>query len=124
VAATRDALAARGEPAAQQLAARLGEALAAYEAVVRYMVEHRGEANAVFAGSVPYLMLAGHLAAGWQLARSWLATQQPGVDAAFGAAKRATAEFFGAHLLTRAGALRDAVLLGADSVMALPADAF
>ncbi len=124
VAATRDALAARSEPAAQQIAARLGDALAAYEAVVRYMVEHRGEPNAAFAGSVPYLMLAGHLAAGWQLARSWLATQQPGVDAAFGAAKRATAEFFATHLLPRAGALRDEVLWGADSVMALAADAF
>ncbi|OIQ87940.1 acyl-CoA dehydrogenase [mine drainage metagenome] len=124
VAATRDALAARSEPAAQHIAARLGEGLAAYEAVVRYMVEHRGEPNAAFAGSVPYLMLAGHLAAGWQLARGWLATQQPGVDAAFGAAKRATAEFFAAHLLPRAGALRDEVLYGADSVMALPADAF
>ena len=31
--------------------------------------------NAVFAGSVPYLMLAGNLVAGWQLARALLVAE-------------------------------------------------
>lgn len=32
----------------------------------------KAQPNAVFAGSVPYLMLAGNVVAGWQLARSLL----------------------------------------------------
>jgi hypothetical protein len=32
--------------------------------------------NAVFAGSVPYLMLAGNLVAGWQLARALLVAEE------------------------------------------------
>ncbi len=126
VTATRDALAARAEPGAQALAARLGDALRAYQDVVGFVAGHaRSAPNAAYAGSVPYLMLAGYLAAGWQLARGWLATQQLGADdAGFAQAKRTTAEFFGAHLLPRCGALRDAVLFGADSVMALPAETF
>ena len=35
----------------------------------------KAQPNAVFAGSVPYLMLAGNLVAGWQLARSLLVAQ-------------------------------------------------
>jgi hypothetical protein len=31
--------------------------------------------NAVFAGSVPYLMLAGNLMAGWQMARALMAAE-------------------------------------------------
>jgi hypothetical protein len=81
--------------------------------------------NAAYAGSVPYLLLAGTLLAGWQLAQSWLATAQLGAeDAAFASAKRATAAFYCAHILPRCSALRDAVMQGADSVMALPVEAF
>ena len=32
--------------------------------------------NAVFAGSVPYLMLAGNVMAGWQMARSLLIAEE------------------------------------------------
>ena len=35
----------------------------------------KADPNAVFAGSVPYLMLAGNLVAGWQLARSLLVAE-------------------------------------------------
>ncbi len=35
----------------------------------------KAQPNAVFAGSVPYLMLAGNVVAGWQLARSLLVAQ-------------------------------------------------
>jgi hypothetical protein len=46
--------------------------------------------NAVFAGSVPYLMLAGNLVAGWQMARALLVAEEQiaeGTDAAFMQAK-------------------------------------
>ena len=110
----------------QAMAAELAAARAAYEAVVRFVAENgKADPNAAFAASVPYLMLAGNLMAGWQLARSWLATHDlPADDAAFASAKRATAAFYCAHILPRCGALRDAVLNGGDSVMALPVESF
>ena len=83
--------------------------------------------NAVFAGSVPYLMLAGNLMAGWQLARALLVAQDElaqGVDAPFMKAKIITARFYADHLLTKAPGVRDAIIEGADSVTALALDAF
>jgi hypothetical protein len=83
--------------------------------------------NAVFAGSVPYLMLAGNVVAGWQMARSLLVAQEQiaqGVDTAFMQAKISTARFYADHLLTKAPGLRDSIVEGADSVTALALDAF
>ena len=37
--------------------------------------ERKADPNAVFAGSVPYLMLAGNLVAGWQMARALLVAE-------------------------------------------------
>ena len=123
---TEAALMATGDERARGMAGQLAAAREAYEAVVRFVAE-RGKAdpNAAFAASVPYLMLAGNLMVGWQMGQSWLATAElPADDAAFASAKRATAAFYCAHILPRCGALRDAVLSGADSVMALPVEAF
>jgi len=83
--------------------------------------------NAVYAGSVPYLMLAGNLMAGWQLARALLVAQQElarGVDAAFMQAKITTARFYAEHMLNRAPGVRDSIVEGAVSVTALPLEAF
>ena len=66
--------------------------------------------NAVFAGSVPYLMLAGNLVAGWQLARSLLVAEDlsaQGEDKAFMDAKIATARFYADHILAKAPGMRD-----------------
>ncbi|MCZ8255225.1 MAG: acyl-CoA dehydrogenase C-terminal domain-containing protein, partial [Polaromonas sp.] len=83
--------------------------------------------NAVFAGSVPYLMLAGNVVAGWQMARSLLVAQEQiaqGVDVAFMQAKITTARFYADHLLTKAPGVRDSIVEGADSVTALALEAF
>ena len=83
--------------------------------------------NAVFAGSVPYLMLAGNLMAGWQMARALLVAQDQiakGEDIAFMQAKIVTARFYADHLLTKAPGLRDSIVEGADSVTALAVEAF
>ena len=84
--------------------------------------------NAVFAGSVPYLMLAGNVVAGWQLARALLVAEAQFAkgegDAAFLNAKVVTARFYAEHILTRASSVRAAILEGADSVTALALDAF
>lgn len=126
VSKVEEALTATGDAQAVAMAGQLRQAREAYAQVVAFVAAHgKSDPNAVYAGSVPYLMLAGNLMAGWQMAQSWLATRDlPAEQAAFAQAKRATAAFYCAHILPRCGALREAVLSGADSVMALPVEAF
>ena len=125
---TEQALAASGSADAKAVADHLAEARQAFLDVVGFMVENgKADPNAAYAGSVPYLMLTGNLVAGWQLGRSLLAAEQAlkaGQDQAFMQAKIATARFYAEHILTRARATRDAIVGGAQSVMALPMDAF
>jgi hypothetical protein len=119
---------ANGSTAAHAVRANLSHARQAYEAVVDYLsAAGKGNLNAVFAGSVPYLMLAGNLVAGWSLARGLLAAEKAiaaGDDVAFMQGKVTTARFYAEHILPRTAALRDAVLNGAESALALPLEAF
>ena len=85
----------------------------------------RPTSSAVFAGSVPYLKLAGIVLGGWQMARAALVAQQKldagEGDASFYQAKIATARFFADHVLSQAGSLRTAIVGGSAGVMALDA---
>jgi len=125
--ATESQLVNNGSADAVAVARRLKAAREAFLDVVDFMVaKAKANPNAAYAGSVPYLMLAGNLMAGWQLARALLVAQQEaaaGHDAAFMAAKVATARFYADHLLSRAPGVRDGIVEGADSVMALPIEA-
>lgn len=125
---TEGELAKRDSVAARAVARRLTAARKAFLDVVGFIVaQGKSSPNAVFAGSVPYLMLAGNLVAGWQLARSLLVAEdllQKGQDADFMRAKIATARFYADHILSRAPGQRDAIVEGADSVTALPLEAF
>ncbi len=126
--ATEVALRESSSAAAQTVAARLETARLAYLEVVDFVVKHtKTSPNAVFAGSVPYLLLAGRLVAGWQLGRSLLAADamlQKGQDTAFMQAKIVTAQFYADHVLSAVPGMRDAIVPGAGSVMALELDAF
>ncbi|MDO9197406.1 acyl-CoA dehydrogenase, partial [Rhodoferax sp.] len=117
-----------GSADALAVAKRLKVAREAFVDVVNFVAGNtKASPNAVFAGSVPYLMLAGNLMAGWQLARALLVAQDElaqGVDAPFMKAKIITARFYADHLLTKAPGMRDAIIEGADSVTALALDAF
>ncbi|MCV2349101.1 acyl-CoA dehydrogenase [Paucibacter sp. Y2R2-4] len=128
VEATEAQLLARGSAAALAVHKRLSAARQAYLDVVGFIVANaRSNPNAAYAGSVPYLMLAGNLVAGWQLARALLVAEDKlaaGEDAAFMSAKIATARFYAEHILTRSSSLRDAIVDGADSVTAMALDAF
>ena len=128
VAVTVDDLQARGGDAGQAMARRLDGARRAFLDVVDYVVaQGRQNPNAVFAGSVPYLILAGTLAAGWQMARALLAAQTrlaAGDAPEFMRAKIATARFYGEHILNCASAWRDSIVEGADAVTALALEAF
>jgi hypothetical protein len=125
---TERALAQRDSGAAQAVGKRLQAARMAFLEVVDFIVQQgKASPNAVFAGSVPYLMLAGNLMAGWQLARSLLVAQDllpAGQDADFLQAKIATARFYADHILAKAPGLRDSIVEGAESVTALALEAF
>jgi alkylation response protein AidB-like acyl-CoA dehydrogenase len=121
-------LAAAGGAAAAAMATRLAAGRRALLDVVDFMATHaRSDANAVYAGSVPYLMLAGNVVAGWQMGRALLVAERllaAGEDAAFMSAKIATARFYAEHILAKALGLRDAIVEGAGSVTAMALDAF
>ena len=125
---TEKVLLSQGSADAKAMAARLAAARAAFVDVVRFVADQsKGSPNAVFAGSVPYLMLTGNLMAGWQMARAMLVAleqQAQASDAAFMQAKVITARFYADHILTRVPGMRDAVVDGFDSVTALAIDAY
>ncbi len=125
---TEGELQASGSPAAKAVARRLAAARQAFLDVVEFVAGGaKANPNAIFAGSVPYLMLGGNLMAGWQLARSLLVAEAllpMGQDEAFLRAKITTARFYAEHILVKAPGLRDSIVEGADSVTALALDAF
>ena len=122
----------QGGAAALAVASRLQAARLALLDVINFVAGNtKASPNAVFAGSVPYLMLAGNVVAGWQMARALLAAEQAlaggdteGFGADFMRAKIITARFYAEHLLTKAPGMRDSIVEGADSVTALALDAF
>jgi alkylation response protein AidB-like acyl-CoA dehydrogenase len=128
IAKTEAALLKQGGAAAKTVAKRLKAAREAFVDVVEFVAGNtKASPNAVFAGSVPYLMLAGNLVAGWQLARSLLVAEDElakGTDVDFMKAKITTAVFYADHLLSKAPGMRDSIVDGADSVTALALDAF
>ena len=129
IAVTEAALRASDSVAARAVCKRLGAAREAFAQVVDFVVDHsKTNPNAVFAGSVPYLMLGGKLMAGWQMARALLIAEQQLAaghgDAAFLHAKVATARFYAEHILSTAPGMRDAIIDGADSVTAMALESF
>ena len=125
---TEGELLKNGSADAVAVAKRLKAARVAFVDVVNFVAGNtKASPNAVFAGSVPYLMLAGNLMAGWQLARSLLVAQdelKTGRDAEFMKAKIITARFYADHLLSKAPGIRDSIVEGADSVTAMALEAF
>ncbi len=125
---TEAALLKQGGAAAKTVARRLKAAREAFVDVVNFVAGNtKASPNAVFAGSVPYLMLAGNVVAGWQMARSLLVAEEHlarGEDTAFMQAKITTAVFYADHLLSKAPGIRDSIVEGADSVTALALEAF
>ena len=118
--ATEAALLALDHAAAHAMARRLSAARQAFLETVDFVVAHvKADPNAAFAGSVPYLLLAGNLVAGWQLARALLVAERKlvgGEDAEFMRSKIAVARFYAEHILTRVPGQRDSVVDGAAAV--------
>jgi 3-(methylsulfanyl)propanoyl-CoA dehydrogenase len=107
---------------------RLRAARQAFTDVVAFVVERgKNDPNAVFAGSVPYLMLAGNLMAGWQMARALLVAEQrraAGEQTQFMSAKIQTARFYADHILSRVPGQRDSIVDGAAGVTGMALEAF
>jgi butyryl-CoA dehydrogenase len=102
---------------------------AALESVVAYVLEHaRTDVKGVFAGSVPYLKLAGIVLGGWQMGRAAMIAQQKLAsgegDASFYRAKIGTARFFADHILSQASGLSSAIVEGSAGVLALDEEQF
>jgi hypothetical protein len=107
---------------------RLKAARAAFVDTVEFIAgQAKADPNAIYDGSVNYLMLAGNLMAGWQMARALLVAERElaaGNDTAFMQAKVTTARFYADHILTRVPGLRDAIVEGAAGVTEMALEAF
>ncbi|SAL26355.1 acyl-CoA dehydrogenase [Caballeronia choica] len=96
--------------------------------VVEFVLANmKSDPNAVFAGSVAYVKLAGIVLSGWQMARALIvSTQKRADDPSFHGAKIATAHFFADHILPQALALEASIVSakGDEGVLALAVDQF
>ena len=123
------ALAQRRTECATVVGARFACGLTALEDAARFLITNaRTQPRSVYAGAVPFLELAGIVFGGGQLARSALAAARKldvgDGDFAFLRAKMVTARHFADHCLIQAASLRDIIVSGADSVLALGEDDF
>ncbi len=125
---TEAELLSSGSAHAQAMLKRLKAAREAFVDTVEFIAgQAKADPNAIYAGSVNYLMLAGNLMAGWQMARALLVAERElaaGNDAAFMQAKVTTARFYADHILTRVPGLRDAIVEGAPGVTEMALEAF
>jgi 3-(methylthio)propanoyl-CoA dehydrogenase len=128
IASTEADLAKRDSDAARSMHKRLQAARQAYEQVVQFIANGvKSEPNAVFAGSVPYLLLGGNVVAGWQMARALIAAEDrlaAGEDAAFMRAKIATARFYAEHMLSKVPGVRDSIVEGSAGITSMAVEAF
>jgi alkylation response protein AidB-like acyl-CoA dehydrogenase len=125
--ATEAALRGSSSAAAKAMLHSLAAARQSFVEVVDFVAGRtQAQPNEVFAGSVPYLMLAGNLVAGWQLARALLVAERrlaDGDDAQFMRAKVATAHFYADHILSRVPGIGHSIVHGAASLAEMPLDA-
>ena len=118
---------AAGDPA--EVAAPLEAALAELQKATMWLAQNgMSDPNNAGAGAYAYMQLMGLVSLGWMWlkmagAADKLLKAGEG-DASFYDAKLATARFFAARELVVANALRRKVEAGADSVMAMPVEAF
>ncbi|MBK5122207.1 acyl-CoA dehydrogenase [Burkholderia sp. R-69980] len=111
IALTVEALGSQDGVAFDLMRRHLAQGQRSLETVVNHVLANvQEDPNGVFAGSVPYLKLAGIVLCGWQMARALLAAaRKRNEDPGFYSAKIATAQFFAQHVLPQAVALEAAI---------------
>src|SRR5437868_1055980 len=123
---TADAKAA-GDPAG--VAAGLEPALKDLQAATMWLAQNgMADPDNAGAGAYAYMDLMGLVSLGWMGLKMGAASQQAlaegAADPAFHEAKLATARFYGARELPLSTGLRRKIEAGAESLMAIPAEAF
>ena len=118
---------AAGDPAG--IAEPLEKALQHLQAATMWLAQHgMADPNNAGAGAYAYMQLMGLVGMGWMWLKMAGASarlkEERGQDRAFHEAKVVTARFFADRELVTAGALRRKVEAGAESLMALPVEAF
>jgi alkylation response protein AidB-like acyl-CoA dehydrogenase len=118
---------AAGDPAG--VAEALEKAVGHLQGATMWLAQNgMADPNNAGAGAYAYMQLMGLVSLGWMWLKmagvSARLKDQGGEDRAFHEAKIATARFFAERELVVAGALRRKVEAGADSLMALPVEAF
>ena len=135
--ASMRALLSEIEETVEELGREPGDDLAAIRAGLRDGAAALSEATAwmldthnpeeVMAVSVDYLMLAGFVCGGWQMARAARIAQnklKEGRDSSFYEAKLVTARFYAEHVLPKARGLCASIRNGGVSILALTEDQF
>ena len=126
---TEDELKASSSSNLQAIHRHLAAGSMALEDVVSFVVNNfKSDIKGVFAGSVPYLKLAGIVLGGWQMARAAIVAERKIAagdgDLNFLQAKVTTARFFADHILSAASGLQASIVSGASGTLELSEDQF
>jgi acyl-CoA dehydrogenase len=122
IAETGSALRNSGNAELKTIADALGNGIAALDEATNWLLaNYEATPQAAHAGSVPFLKLTGIVVGGWLMARSAAIAAQrlDQADGGFYKAKMATAAYFAQHVMPEANSYRDAIVNGAESVLAL-----
>ncbi len=119
--AETEAQLAKGDSTAKAISSSLTKAREAFENALDWILDAgRRDIDAAFAGSVPFLMLTGTLAVGWQLAMGVGPAQaalEANKDQQFMSQKLATALFFAQHVLPECTTESVRILQGSRSLL-------
>ena len=126
IAMTEQDLAAHANEDCAAMRRALQAARHALESCIDYVVANaKTDTKAVYAGAVNYLMLAGVVLCGWQMARALMvALSKHDADPIFYGAKVATARFYADAILPKAGALAASVMASGRTVNRMSAEMF
>jgi hypothetical protein len=122
-------LASHADASLRSIGLQLSAASEALQEAIDWVVASYAERpRVVHAAAVPYLMLWGLVAGGWQMSRAALIAHDRLArgegDERFLRAKLATARFYGEALLPQAEGLAQGITRGGEAVLALPAEQF
>ena len=112
------------DPSCKSIASSLGASLKSMGEASQWLAENfMKDPRLPAAGAVPYLMGAGYLLGGWQMARAAIIAQKKlasgAGDTEFYRAKLGTARFYCEHILPKARSLSYEITHGAESVFVL-----
>ena len=122
--ATVKELAASSNADSNAIGVELGKAVEALTTAATWLrTNAKKDTRQTFAAAVPYLMLWGYVAGGWQLGRSALVAEKK-LDDPFYAAKLVTARFYADHVLPKAVGFAHEVTAGGATTMGLKDEQF